>query len=213
MGDKINIVRMDEPQIELATEMLARILNNHPVAAVFGQDPQARLRTFREGYRPLLQYVCAHGHPHVATIGGNLVGLALWMPPHGNRATPEEEKEFGLDMMPATFGESVLQLRPLGELMKEVHLRDMTGPHWFLPMLVVDPSHLGCGIASSLLRPVLARADDGQLPVYADTTLPDYVQFYERHGFRTMLEDVEPVTGIRFWTMRRDPLPAPLSES
>jgi hypothetical protein len=31
------------------------------------------------------------------------------------------------------------------------------------------------------------------------------VLFYERHGFAVVTSDVEPQSGLRYWTMRRDP--------
>ena len=209
MADKVRVARLTEAQIGTAAETLARFLESHPIAPIFGNDPDLRLRRFREGYEPLLHYCCAHGHPQVATIGKKLVGVALWMPPHGSRATPEEEREYGLDLMPSTFGEPVVQLRPLGDLLRELHMRDMKGPHWFLAALFVDPTEQSKGIAGALLRPVLLRADEGQLPCYADTTQLNLVTFYRRHGFKIIAEGTEPQTRIQYWTMRREPT-APL---
>ena len=208
MADKIDIVRLDEDQLEPAAEMLARFLNDQPHASLlFGPDPEARMRIFREGYMPLLRYCSAFAHPHVAISGGQMVGIALWMPPHGSRATPEEEREFGLDRMPATFGEPVVGLRPLGDRLRDLHERDMKAPHWFLAMMVVDPSRQGSGIGSALIRPILLRADEGKLPCYTDTTLPAHVDFYARHGFKVVVDDIERTTSIRFWTLSREPQP------
>jgi len=211
MADKVKVARLAEAQIGPTAEMLARFLNDQPLASAFGDDPEKRMRKFREGYAPLLQYCCAHGHPHVATIGNTLVGLALWMPPHGNRATPEEEREYGLDLMPATFGEPVERLRPLGDLLRDLHARDMKGPHWFLASLTIDPSQQSKGIATALMRPILLRADEGQLPCYTETTLANLVAFYRRQGFEVLAEGTEPRTETQYWTMRRTPAPPPES--
>jgi hypothetical protein len=31
------------------------------------------------------------------------------------------------------------------------------------------------------------------------------VRYFQRHGFQVVVEEVEPKSQIRFWTMRRDP--------
>jgi len=213
MADKVKVTRLAEAQIEATADMLARFLNEHPLASIFGDDPKKRMHKFREGYAPLLRYCCAHGHPHVATIGNKLVGLALWMPPYGSRATAEEEREYGLDLMPATFGEPVVRLRPLGDLLRDIHMREMKGPHWFLAALAIDPTQQGKGIAGALLRPILLRADEGQLPCYTDTTQFSLVAFFQRHGFKILVEGTEPQIQMQYWTMRREPEPAPPTES
>jgi GNAT superfamily N-acetyltransferase len=209
MAEKVKVARLTDAQIGIAAEVLARFLNDQPVASIFGDDPEERMRKFREGYAPLLQYCCAHGHPHVATIGSKLVGVALWMPPHGSRATPEEEREYGLDLIPATFGKPVESLRPLGNLLRDLHVREMKGPHWFLGAVMIDPTQQGKGIASALMRSILARADEGHLPCYTDTIRPEMVSFFRRHGFNDRVAGTEPETNIQYWTLRRDPAPSP----
>ncbi len=209
MADQVIVARMREDQIAPAIDLLARLLNREPFAPSFGSDPVQRMKTFRDGFSPLIEYCHAHAHPHVATIGGDIAGLALWMPPHGVRASEDEEREYGLDRMPAIFGDTVIRLRPLGDMLRDLHIRAMEGiAHWFLAMMVVDPARTRAGIGSALLRPVLPRADEGGLPCYADTIVPDLARFYLRYGFEVLVEGVEPSTGIRFWTMRRPPRPA-----
>jgi hypothetical protein len=56
----------------------------------------------------------------------------------------------------------------------------------------------------------MERADAESLPCYLETAQPDNVAFYEHLGFRRLREAVEPESGMRLWTFRRDP-PAPAS--
>ena len=150
MPEGISIVRLEEDQIDAAVEMLARFVDSQPQADAFGADRELRMRQFRQGFLPLVRYCSAHGHPLVAVAAARLVGLALWMPPYGNRASPEEEVEFGLDQMPAIFGDPVTRMRPLGDLLRDLHKRELRVPHWFLATLVVDPSRQGSGVGSGL---------------------------------------------------------------
>ena len=56
---------------------------------------------------------------------------------------------------------------------------------WYLALLGVDHDMQGQGVGSCILQPILARADAEQHPCY--------------------LETVEPRSGLRFWTFRREP--------
>jgi GNAT superfamily N-acetyltransferase len=79
----------------------------------------------------------------------------------------------------------------------------MPEPHWYLPLLGVDPALQGRGAGSALLKVVLDRADSARLPAYLWTAKARNVSFYQRRGFEVLTEGVEPDSGIRFWTMRR----------
>jgi hypothetical protein len=59
-------------------------------------------------------------------------------------------------------------------------------PHWFLPLIGVDPICRGKGHGSALLAHMVARCDrDGQL-AYLDSTNSRNVPLYERHGFERL---------------------------
>jgi GNAT superfamily N-acetyltransferase len=74
---------------------------------------------------------------------------------------------------------------PLRDLLNEPHDRDMRGPHWYLPIIGVEPSRQGTGIGSALLRPGLARADEWGLACYLDTGQPRNVRFYNARGSKS----------------------------
>ncbi|HEY6992460.1 MAG TPA: GNAT family N-acetyltransferase [Xanthobacteraceae bacterium] len=61
-------------------------------------------------------------------------------------------------------------------------------PHWYLPLIGVDPALQGRGLGASLLRPVLAECDRARLPAYLESTNPRNRPLYERHGFRPVGE-------------------------
>jgi GNAT superfamily N-acetyltransferase len=69
----------------------------------------------------------------------------------------------------------------------------------------VEPARQRQGVGSALLAPVLERADLERLPCYLETLEAPNVLFYKQLGFAVVISDVEPRSGLRFWTMRRDP--------
>ena len=152
------------------------------VALAFAADPAMRAL-----YPDPLQYL-TYGPAFIRAFGGSAfahgvvdyvpgyAGAALWLPP-GVRAddaplgklleasvAPDE-----LDAVVAAFGQF------------EVH--HPHAPHWYLPLIGVDPARQGHGYGSALLRHALARCDRDGAPAYLEATSPRSRALYERHGF------------------------------
>jgi GNAT superfamily N-acetyltransferase len=201
---EIRIARLRENQVEDAASLLARAFHDQPFERFYEPDAERRMCLLHEVFLRLVRYCFAYGEPYVSE--DEVTGVALWMPSHVTHMTPEQEREFGLDQTPEIFGETAFaRSRPLGDLLNELHERDMKEPHWYLPILGVDPSRQGTGVGGALLRVGFARADGGRLPCYLDTAQPRNVSFYERHGFKVLTQGVEPVSALPYWTFRRDP--------
>jgi GNAT superfamily N-acetyltransferase len=113
----------------------------------------------------------------------------------------ERMKLAGLDELPRIFGEEGLgRLSEFLAFMGKVHHGAMPRKHWYRAFIGVEPVHQGQGIGSSLLRPMLARADAEGLPCYLETFLDTNVPFYKRNGFDLIAEGVEPTSKCRYWT-------------
>ncbi len=103
-------------------------------------------------------------------------GAALWLPPG---VEPDEaalvaiiEEAVEADRRSTVFG--------LLEALARFHPH---GPHWYLPMIGVDPAHQGQGLGTTLLRDTLMHVDDDHLPAYLESTNPMNIPLYKRHGF------------------------------
>jgi GNAT superfamily N-acetyltransferase len=59
-------------------------------------------------------------------------------------------------------------------------------PHWFLPLIGVDPARHGQGHGTALMAHALAQCDRERLPAYLESTNPRNATLYERHGFRAL---------------------------
>ena len=113
----------------------------------------------------------------LATYG--YTGVALWLPPG---IAPDEE---GLsEVMQSTVSPSRLQDGAgIFEQMAAYHPRE---PHWYLPLIGVDPSHFGQGHGDALMSHVIARCDRDRTPAYLESTNPRNVSLYRRHGFEPL---------------------------
>ena len=77
-------------------------------------------------------------------------------------------------------------------------------PHWYLPLIAVDPAHQGKGIGSALLCHALAIADEAKLPAYLEATTVNSRRLYERHGF-VAVNEIQHRSSPAMWGMRREP--------
>jgi ribosomal protein S18 acetylase RimI-like enzyme len=168
------------------TVRAARIGEMHAVLDVlklaFSSDPAMRWTFPRaEDYvrwqAPFMLGMAGRAFEHgTAFVTEDLGAAALWLPPgvagEGDlltpifeRAVPPEKRETG--------GE-------VGALMAEHHPAE---PHWYLPLIGVDPAHQGRGFGSALLKHGLAICDQQNLPAYLESSNPRNTPLYRRHGF------------------------------
>ena len=61
-------------------------------------------------------------------------------------------------------------------------------PHWYLPLVGVEPNAQGRGLGGALMRHAVARCDQEDAPAYLESSNPRNISLYERHGFEVMGE-------------------------
>jgi GNAT superfamily N-acetyltransferase len=105
--------------------------------------------------------------------------VALWLPP-GVHPDEEALNEVVLGTVPASNRASAVALF---EQMARYH---PSGPHWYLPLIGVDPAHQGQGLGAALMIHALAQADRDRLPAYLESTNPRNISLYRRHGFEAL---------------------------
>jgi ribosomal protein S18 acetylase RimI-like enzyme len=108
-------------------------------------------------------------------------GVALWLAPD---AAPDEEALARLiDEVVAPHRRE--NMAAAVEEMVRYHPQE---PHWYLPMIGVEPARQGKGLGAALLRAALLRVDAEGLSAYLESTNPRNVPLYERHGFEVIGE-------------------------
>jgi len=183
---------------------LARAFQDDPLQAYVFPDPETRAALSPTHFAPLLRYGLLFGE--VLTTEGGPSGAAIWLPPDGWEVTPERAAMAGLDELPKVLGDEAAErfFSALGAI-DPYHHRDVPAAHWYVMVVGVSPEARGQGLGRALLQPMMDRADTAGLPCYLETAQPDNVAFYEHLGFRRVVEVVEPGSGLRLWTFRRDP--------
>lgn len=78
-------------------------------------------------------------------------------------------------------------------------------PFVYLSHVCVAPERQGEGLGTALMRDGLAAADRDGVPAWLETSRAPNAAYYERFGFRTVVDEEAPGGGPRIWFMRRDP--------
>lgn len=108
---------------------------------------------------------------------GDCAGVALWLPP----GIQPDKEAMGAIMESAIPLAITADIPGLMEQIERFHPKE---PHWYLPLIGVDPVHQRKGCGSALLQHALRRCDKDRLPAYLEASSSKNVQLYERHGFR-----------------------------
>jgi len=152
------------------------------VVLAFGADPAARWTWPRaEDFLrnlPLLARAFGGKSFALGTAYGvdHLAGVALWLPP----GVPPDEESLG-ELIEQTAARSIQQdITRVFEQMAGFHPRE---PHWYLPLIAVDPACQGRRLGDRLMLHALARCDAEQRPAYLESSNPRNLPFYQRHGF------------------------------
>jgi ribosomal protein S18 acetylase RimI-like enzyme len=112
---------------------------------------------------------------------GDHAGAALWLPP----GTEPDQEAMG-ELMQATMTPAQLETAEgLFQQMAAFHPRE---PHWYLPLIGVDPACQGKGFGDALMAHALMRCDRDGVAAYLESTNPRNVSLYRRHGFEPLGE-------------------------
>ncbi len=147
-----------------------------PAARWTWHDPQQYLTHFRHFAQAFGGTAFAHGSAYV--IEG-FAGAALWLPPG---IEPDEDALIGL--LQSTASERSQQ--HAFQVFEEMGRYHPTEPHWYLPLMGVDPFHQGQGFGSALMKHALMACDRDHALAYLESTNPRNVPLYERHGFELL---------------------------
>ena len=193
-------------QKDRAAEVLIEAFRDDPLYLYICPDSGRRAEAMRALLDAVVGFTLVYGE---AWTTPEVSGVACWLPP-GRTA-------ISIRQMPRTrfaLLRAMLRFGPggLGRAMEVfgyadgAQARAVSGPHWYLWALGVAPASQGQGIGSSLLRPILTRADAEGLPCYLETETERNVAFYEKRGFGVVeAKRMSGGSGPTLWIMLRQP--------
>ncbi len=199
------VVRLREEDLAVAGDAVARAFAEDPIAAFLYPRREGREKRVHSSFMPVVRYGLKHGE--VYTTAEEPRGVAVWLPPPGRSGVnPSGLVEAG--MLDGLFrnGLGAIWRAMLCSFEMQRLDPDFTRTRsWYLWLLGVAPEWQSQGVASRLLAPVLAKADEQRLPCCLETATERAVRFYQRHGFEVTASGRVPFGGPQVWTMSRSP--------
>lgn len=176
------------------------------IGLAFATDPMARwsLRDAQTYLAVMPDLIRAFGaaayDSDSAHVSDDLGGAALWLPPG---VEPDLE---ALDHLIRTHADPAIlsDVDMIFEAMARYHPKV---PHWYLPLIGVDPTRQGKGIGSALMRHALTRCDREGATAYLESSNPRNIPLYQRHGFE-ILGTIQAGSSPVLTPMLRLPRPA-----
>jgi GNAT superfamily N-acetyltransferase len=188
----IKTLTIAEQERALAT--LALAFSADPIVRWFLPDPHNYLTYFI----PISRAFGGRAFEHGSAYGvDGYFGTALWLPPG---VSPDDEA-MGALLDEAPHGPDAEEASAFMKQMASYHPSE---PHWYLPLIGVDPAWQGQGYGAALLQPALEVIDRQGSLAYLESTNARNVPLYERHGFET-LGVIQAGSSPPMWPMIRRP--------
>lgn len=180
--------------MEKAVATIVLAFSTDPMARWSLPDPERYLTYFPDVVRAFSGDAFEQGTAY--QIAG-FAGAAVWLAP-GCGPDQEALNAIMAEALPAPLQAEAVSIF---EQMAQFHPNE---PHWYLPLIGVDPIHQQKGYGSALLQPVLEECDRDGMTAYLESSNPVNIPFYERHGFRLMGE-IREGSSPTLYPMRRGP--------
>ena len=161
---------------ERAIAVLTLAFSSDPANRWAWPDPRQYLASFPAFVRAFAGRAFEQG---TAFCIDGYAGAALWLPPGVH---PDEDALVAL-LGGTIAGEDQDDLLAVLEQMGGYHPSE---PHWYLPLIGVDPAHRGKGYGSQLLRHALAACDRDGTPAYLESSNAANIALYARYGFEVL---------------------------
>jgi ribosomal protein S18 acetylase RimI-like enzyme len=178
----------------LAIDVVVLAFSADPATRWTWPDPQQYLRYFPRFVRAFGGKAFTHGSAYYVD---SYAGAALWLPPD---VQPDEDALITL-LQHTVSEQSQKDVFAVFEQMGRYHPSE---PHWYLPLMGVDPFHQGKGLGSALMQQALLACDRDHTPAYLESTNPKNISLYKRHGFE-VLGTIQVGTSPPLFPMLRTP--------
>jgi GNAT superfamily N-acetyltransferase len=167
---------IDEAFMDAAYATIVLAFNADPAARWTWPRADVYLQSMSQAARAFSSKGFALG---TAYETGGFAGVALWLPP----GVSADEEALTNIMDHTARAEIKGDLEQVFERMAGFHPQQ---PHWYLPLIGVDPSRQGQRLGDQLMAHALARCDTDGLPAYLESSNPRNIPFYERQGFEAL---------------------------
>ena len=203
------VVQLQKSQILEASTVAAKAFIDDPILTyIISDDRDFRLQSLTWLMHKLIAHSTQHNHVYTTQ---DLEGIAAWLPPGTLSENPLQLLKMVWELQLYALPTKVRWNR-LGRCLRllsaveQAHQQDMGNvPHWYLGIMVVNPTCQGRGVGGRLLQPILQRASNEGVVCYLVTFTEQAVGFYQKHGFEILQVQKTAPNAPPFWTLKRNP--------
>lgn len=197
-----NLIRLTKRHIKHASLVLSRAFLNDTI--IRWQVPDFNIRAKKLHYLWEIKLKIGIKYGEAYGTSENLEGIAIWRPPENVNISYWKFLKNGGLKVPLKFGvKSTKRMSFIQAVNDSIRNIYMKVPYWYFGPIAVDPEYQGQGYASNLIRPMLKRIDNENLPIYLETNIEKHLSIYDHFGFRVLEEIIIPNTNIVNWSMIR----------
>jgi ribosomal protein S18 acetylase RimI-like enzyme len=198
-GEFRTIRKARPDELDRVAAILARAFYDDPVMGWAMPDDGRRREMLERSFGLYLRKLWFRQDECYTTSG--LAGAIVWELPGRWKAGPLDQLRL-LPAMARIFGRRLPRILKALAVIEANHPAD---PHYYLPLVGVDPEWQGRGLGTALMRPMLDRCDEENMPAYLEASSARNRALYERHGFQ-VTEEFTPGPGSPpLWRMWRPP--------
>lgn len=174
-----------------------------PIVLAFASDPMARwtypdAHKYRTFFPHFVRAFGGRAFPHgTAHYVEGFHGASLWLPPG-----VEPDESALIPLLQETVDAS--RVDDLFEMFEQMGSSHPAKPHWYLPLIGVDPRFQRRGLGSAMLAPMLAAFDRERATAYLEASSAESIPLYERHGF-TITNEIQSGSSPTMYAMAREP--------
>lgn len=190
----ITIKKVATAEQDSAVRVIVEAFSADPAARWMYPDSQQYWQHFQSFVKAFAGAAFEHGS---ADLVDGYLAAALWLPPGIH---PDEEAMGKLIRSTVPEGDQA-KVFALFEQMDRYHPAE---PHWYLPMIGVDPAHQGKGYGSALLQHALERCDREDKLAYLESTSASSARLYQKHGFE-LIGTIQVGSSPQLFPMVRKP--------
>ena len=193
---EIPLTRIDE-MADVSAE--AFIANNDPIGNfMFGNEPNhliLKKRFFRSLVTSCSPKAVRQG------ISPNLEAVSIWFPPGMDHSGDPDVDPF----KPQDFADpnTMQKIQAVNDVIAALTAHLGQEPQWYLHLVAVPRQFRNQGYSSRLVKPMLDKAEQENLPCTLITQTLNNVQIYEHWGFKLVKEMPVPDSQEKFYSMRK----------
>jgi len=155
--------------------VLTLAFSSDPATRWTWPEPKAYLEAFPHFAKAFGGAAFGAGSAH--RIGS--AGAALWLP----LGVGPDDAAIGALMQRTADAKTAVDGPRIMQQMAGYHPKE---PHWYLPLIGIDPAHQGRGLGGALMKHATDICDRDGVLAYLESSNPRNVPLYERHGFEVL---------------------------